>query len=222
MNITINRTQIDKLVKEMDLLPTTKEAIAGYNAEKDKLEQRELQLRQKLNDLQQKLVANLIDRDNTEDLGELLYLNKQAIDLTGESQVIHLMLEQVDEEKLKLKFKYAPILQETLKKELEAFADIYNITSIVADIRYQMLSMFFDLGQSSERQFNEIAPIMAEIIEDEAIKKAFPRIGYSFHIDNFTPIYNEEFPNVINKNDIHSALRGNINYPNPEGKDNEK
>ncbi|MGX6444265.1 hypothetical protein ACWM35_13745 [Neobacillus sp. K501] len=136
MNIKIDTKAIDKTVSYMNLFTKTKKAIALYKAAADKLVEKELQLKQKLEDLQIEHTANLLDQQSTDDVGELVYLNKQARDIVNETAVIESMLERLNEAKTELKIKNAPLLRQALSNDQMAKSNKYDCTEIVKQLRY--------------------------------------------------------------------------------------
>jgi hypothetical protein len=222
MNINIDRKAIDKAVRDMSLFSETKNVLAAYKAEANKLNEQQLQLRQKLDDLQSEHIANLLDKQNTEDINELVYLTRQSKEIIRETEVIDTLLEQNFEDRTELKLKYVPKFQEALRSDQLRNAGKYNANLIVEQLRYEMLSAISDLGQEMDKQYNEVAPDIYSILEDEAVLEAFPRLKYAFHQDQYRPLYEEPFPTVVSKQDVFNATVGIVNYPDPnEVKTNE-
>ncbi|MBT2730328.1 hypothetical protein J7E63_26155 [Bacillus sp. ISL-75] len=88
MIFKVDRKAIDKAVEGMNLFNDTKKCLAAYHAEANKLVDKGKLLDQKLQDLQFKHTAILLDLQNTDDISEQIYLNKQARDAVNETTVI--------------------------------------------------------------------------------------------------------------------------------------
>jgi hypothetical protein len=223
MNIKIDTKAIDKAVKDMNLFDDTKNAIALYKAEENKLDKKELLLKQKQQDLQIEHTTNLLDQQTTDDVGELVYLNKQARDIVNETAIISTMLECLNEAKTDLKIKYAPIFQEAITKDLQAKGGKYDVTEIIVQLRYTMLEAISVIGEEMALQYKEVSPDILEVFEDKEVLETYPRMRYAFNQEMWRPTINMNTDRVLDTNDFLYAKMGFITsrIGKPQGVKNE-
>lgn len=221
MKMKIDRKQVDKAIKEMELFPATKEVISAYENEVSKLDKKELELKGRLEALQCQLVSNLQEKELTDDVSLSFNLTVQSKKINEDADVINLMLEQLREKRLEVKLKYLPIFQDALKNDYNEVLK-YNTNELVNDLRYAMLKAIADLSNEMAAQYEEVAPAVYSIFEDPTIMYQFPSLQYAFYKGKYVPHFENENPVVISKADVFSAVEaGIVSHPNPNGKDNE-
>jgi hypothetical protein len=221
MKVTINRKAVDKAINEMDLFPQTKEVITAYQNEVSKLDQKELELKGRLEALQCQLTSNFMEKELTDDLSLLVNLSLQAKDINSEADVLNTMLEQVNEKKLEVKFRYVPIYQQALRNDYQEVLKI-DANGIVEQLRYALLKAIADLSNEMNSQYQEVAPAIYQVYEDPTIMKSFPALQHQFYKKMYTPRYMEANSIIIQRQDVFTAVEaGIVHYPNPEVKANE-
>jgi len=195
------------MVEVIDLFESTKKVLAEYTAENDKLEEREEYLKNELASLQEQHTAILIDTQNTEEIGERIYLAKQAKETVTESEVLMSMLEAVAEEKKDLKVKYVPILKKATQTDRELLGD-YSATEIVKKHRQTMLTQIADIGTQMQNQYYAIAPDVLEILGDSEVKEVFHSRDLRFEREEYRPSFVWFTTSVVSKQDVFSAASG--------------
>jgi len=217
--ITINRKSVDALLKNMDLFTYTKVAIAKYKEELKQLEARGEKLAEKLAAVQSEHTNNLLKLNGTTDVDEIIKLKFENINLVSNSKVINSLLESLDEEKSDLKIAHAPLFEVALKADMEARKGKYNANTIVDTMRYGMISSIADIGLKMQEQYFAIESDVKEVFDDVAVKETHVRIGRGFTPEQYRPSYNEFEKTVISKQDIFTAISGQMpqRIRKPEG-----
>ncbi|KAA2385668.1 hypothetical protein F2Y18_26260 [Bacillus cereus] len=97
--IKLDRTAVDKAIKEMKLFEATKEVLASYEAEKEILEKREEALTERLAQLQEQHTQTLIDREVASDNpSDYIYLSSQLSKIESDMKVLLPLKEALQEE----------------------------------------------------------------------------------------------------------------------------
>ncbi len=195
-------------MKVKDLFVETKKIIAEYKEKAGGLDQEEQELKTELVALQEEMTAILLDSEGA-NLSERIYLKAQAKEINSKVEIIHSMLEELDEKRTALRLAYVPVFQDVLRKERTA-ANEYDVTELAIRHRYELLTEIAGIGKQFKKQYHAIAPDIYEVFEDTKVKEEYPRLGHSFHQDQYQPFFSWFETSVISKNDVFSATRGNL------------
>ncbi|MGM0922863.1 MAG: hypothetical protein ACQEWW_16890 [Bacillota bacterium] len=195
-------------MKVKDLFIETKKVVADYQAEAYKLDEQERELKAELVALQEQHTANLIDQEGSS-ISERVYLKIQGKEIVQKSEIISSLLEELEEERTALKLKFTSIYQEALKKDRITLGQ-YDVTELAKKYRYQMLSEIAEIGKEMQKQYHAIAPDIEEVFEDPTVQENNPTITNSFHADQYKPGLSWFDKSVVSKNEVFSAVRGNL------------
>lgn len=217
--ITINRKDVDKLLKEMDLFVHTKVAVAAYKEELKQLEERGEKLSERLAAVQAEHTDNLLKLDGCTDVDQIITLKFENINLVANSKVVMSLLEALEEEKTEHKVGYAPVFEAALRADMQARQGKYNANLIVDELRYEMIRAIADIGLKMKEQFFAIEADVKEVFDDVAVQETHVKIGRGFTPEHYQPTYSEFSKTVISKQDIFTAISGQMppNIRKPEG-----
>ncbi|EJQ79344.1 hypothetical protein [Bacillus toyonensis] len=191
-----------------DLFVETKKIVAEYKEYAEGLDKEEQELQMELAAMQEEMTAILLDQENA-NLSERIYLKAQAKGINSKVEIIHSMLEELNEKRSALKIAYVPVFQEVLRRDRTS-ANEYDVTELAIRHRYELLTEVAEMGKQFQKQYHSIAPDIHEIFEDTKVKEVFPRLEYSFEQDQYQPHFSWFDKSVISKNDMFSATRGNL------------
>jgi len=206
--VKVDRKAIDKAIAEMNLFKNTKESIKSYNDEVKFIEAREEELKKQLNDLQQELTQNLMALETEKEVSKVIAIKKDNYNYNQDSKIIEALLEEIEEDKIELKLRYVPKYKQSLNEDMKR-TNSYPVNPLVDQIKYEMLKAIADIGAEMKRQYYEVYHDVQEVYEDNKVKEFIhpkPRLD----IERFTPIYGQSFPTVISKNEVFSAVSGNM------------
>ncbi|HHT7166512.1 TPA: hypothetical protein ACTZ3T_002833 [Bacillus cereus] len=192
-------------MKVKDLFVETKKVIAEYKEKAGILDQ---ELKAELEVLQEEMTAILLDQEGT-NLSERIYLKVQAKEINSRVEIIHTMLEELDEKRTALKLAYVPVFQEVLRKD-RASANEYDVTELAIRHRYELLTEVANVGKQFQQQYHAIAPEIYEVFEDTKVKEEYPRLEHSFNQEQYQPHFSWFETSIVSKNEMFSATRGNL------------
>ena len=114
--IKLDRSEINKVIKEMKLFDETYTAIEVYYKDLIKREKEEELLQQQLDDLRNELRANLFEQESAT-VSEKVYLRIKQKEISLRTEAVSSVLADVIQEKSELKVKHAPLLLVALQKD---------------------------------------------------------------------------------------------------------
>lgn len=191
-----------------DLFVETKQVIAEYKAKAENLDQEEQELQAELVAMQEEMTAILLDQENA-NLSERIYLKSQAKGINSKLEIIHSMLEELNEKRAALKIAYVPVFQEVLRKDRTTSYE-YDVTELAIRHRYELLTEVAEMGKQFKKQYHAIAPEIYEVFEDAKVKEEFPRLEHSFNQDQYQPHFSWFENSIVSKNEMFSATHGNL------------
>ncbi|PFE22372.1 hypothetical protein CN279_25200 [Bacillus anthracis] len=191
-----------------DLFVETKKIVNEYKEKAEVLNQEEQELKTELEALQEEMTAISLDSEGA-NLSERIYLKAQAKEINSKVEIIHSMLEELDEKRTALKLAYVPVFQEVLRKDRTS-ANEYDMTEIAIRHRYELLTEIAGVGKQFQKQYHAIAPDIYEMFDDPKVKEEFPRLEHSFNQDLYQPFFTWFESSVVSKNEVFSATRGNL------------
>lgn len=208
--IKIDRKEVDKLLNDMDLFVHTKAALVDYKAELKQLEVRGEKLEEKLARIQSEHTENLLKLEGNTDVNAIIELKMENIHLVSKSKVVAALLESLEEEKTDLKIKHAPLFDAALKTDMQARGGKYDLNQIIDIVRYEMIRAIADIGKEMKKQFFAIESDVKEVFDDVAVRETYVQIGRGFTQEHYQPFYSEFDKTVISKQDIFTAVSGQI------------
>ncbi|PEW04511.1 hypothetical protein CN425_05100 [Bacillus cereus] len=191
-----------------DLFIETKEVLTEYKKHVEVLDKEEQELQAELVAMQEEMTAILLDQENA-NLSERIYLKAQAKGINSKLEIIHSMLEELNEKRSALKLAYVPVLQDVLRKDRSS-ANEYDVTELVIRHRYELLTEVAGVGKQFQQQYHAIAPEIYEVFEDTKVKEEFPRLEHSFNQEQYQPHFSWFGASIVSKNEMFSATRGNL------------
>lgn len=191
-----------------DLFVETKKVTADYKEKAEALNQEEQELKAELEALQEEMTAILLDQENA-NLSERIYLKAQAKGINSKLEIVHSMLEELNEKRSALKLAYVPVLQDVLRKDRSS-ANEYDMTELAIRHRYELLTEIAGVGKQFQKQYHDIAPEIYEVFEDTKVKEQFSRLEHSFNQEQYQPYFSWFETSVVSKNEVFSATRGNL------------
>ncbi|MEW8980848.1 MAG: hypothetical protein AB2388_03745 [Bacillus anthracis] len=191
-----------------DLFVETKKVVNEYKEKVEVLNQEEQELQAELAALQEEMTAILLDQENA-NLSERIYLKAQANGINSKVEIIHSMLEELDEKRTALKLAYVPAFQDVLRKE-RSTSNEYDMTELAIRHRFELLTEIAGVGKQFQKQYHAIAPDIYEVFGDPKVKEEFPRLEHSFNQEQYQPFFTWFETSVVSKNEVFSATRGNL------------
>jgi small-conductance mechanosensitive channel len=191
-----------------DLFVETKKVVNEYKAKAEVLDKEEQELQKELVAMQEEMTAILLDQENA-NLSERIYLKAQAKGINSKLDIVHSMLEELNEKKSALKLAYVPVLQDVLRKDRSSSYE-YDVTELAIRHRYELLTEVAGVGKQFQQQYHAIAPEIYEVFEDTKVKEEFPRLEHSFNQGQYQPHFSWFETSIISKNELFSATRGNL------------
>ncbi|QDZ88740.1 hypothetical protein [Priestia megaterium] len=192
-----------------DLFTEAKKVIASFKEKDAQLDKQEQELHAELAVLQEEMTNNILATEEAT-VTELVYLKIQSKDIIQKTEIIKVLLEELEEERTALKLEFAPQYSRVLG---QAKTHEYNATKIAEKYKYQMLKEIADIGKQMQTQYFEIAPDIDEVIKDSKVLGQYPRFAYAYNYDNYKPSFSWFDKAVVSKNEVLSATGGHI----PEG-----
>lgn len=193
-------------IEVKNLFVETEKVVKDYKEKAEQLDHQKRELNAELSVLSEELTNNILEQEGAT-VSELVYLKITAKTIVQKTEIISVLLEELAEERTALKLQYTPIYRTALRNDT-ANRDSYNATEIVEKYRYEMLKEIAKIGQQMQKQYSEISEDIFEVFEDEAVRKDFPRLEYSFNQDQYTPTFGWFSDSVISKKDVFGATRG--------------
>ncbi|AOM09952.1 MULTISPECIES: hypothetical protein [Bacillus cereus group] len=191
-----------------DLFVETKKIVNEYKEKTEVLNQEEQELKTELGALQEEMTAISLDSEGA-NLSERIYLKAQAKEINSKVEIIHSMLEELDEKSTALKLAYVPVFQDVLRKDRSSTNE-YDMTELAIRHRYELLTEIAGVGKQFQKQYHAIAPDIYEVFDDPKVKEEFPRLEHSFEQDQYRPYFSWFETSVVSKNEVFSATRGNL------------
>ncbi|EOO29179.1 hypothetical protein ICM_03150 [Bacillus cereus BAG1X2-3] len=191
-----------------DLFVETKKVVNEYKGHAEVLDKEEQELQAELVAMQEEMTAILLDQENA-NLSERIYLKSQAKGINSKLDIIHSMLEELNEKRSALKLAYVPVLQDVLRKDRSS-ANEYDVTELAIRHRYELLTEVAGVGKQFQQQYHAIAPEIYEVFEDTKVKEEFPRLEHSFNQEQYQPHFSWFEASIVSKNEMFSATRGNL------------
>lgn len=208
VNVEVDQKALKQLVKEMNLYPNIKQAIAEYKAVADKLEEQQRVLENQILDLQQQYAQNLIDQE-TANVAEVVYLRIQQKKTAEEMNIIDTLLAETKEEKQELMYHYYKVYRKALSSD-GAIASQYDVKPIFDRVLSQTMAIIAEVGMESRQQYLEVFPDVDDLFSDSKVREMYPRVlDESFNADRHRPRYNGSNI-VLESHEIESATSGRI------------
>lgn len=194
-----------------DLFVETKKVIEAYKEKVEQFEKQGRELNAELAVLQEEMTNNILAQEGAT-VSEMVYLKISAKEINNKTEIINVLLEELDEERTALRLEFTPVYRQAIRQDAKLKA-VYNATEIVEKYRYQLFKEIADIGMQMQSQYHEIASDVYAVFQDEAVRKEFPRLEYVFHQQQFEPFFSWLGDSVVHKNDVFMATGGNM----PEG-----
>ncbi|WP_242303330.1 hypothetical protein [Bacillus cereus group sp. BfR-BA-01495] len=191
-----------------DLFIETKKIVSEYKKHAEVLDKEEQELQKELVVMQEEMTAILLDQENA-NLSERIYLKAQAKGINSKLEIIHSMMEELEEKRTALKIAYVPLFQDVLRKDRTTSYE-YDVTELAIRHRYELLTEVAEIGKQFKKQYHEIAPEIYEVFDDPKVIEEFPRLEHSFNQDQYHPHFSWFEKSVVSKNEMFSATHGNL------------
>ena len=201
----MEKIEVRKLFVETEIV------IKDYKEKAELLDQQERELTAELNVLQEEMTNNILSQEGAS-ISELVYLKISVKKINQKTEIISVLLEELGEERTALKLTFTPNYRTAIRND-KANTSGYDATEIVERYRYEMLKEIADIGVQMQKQYRDISEDIYEVFEDSEVRKEFPRLGYTFNQEQYTPQFGWFSESVISKNDVFTATRGYL----PEG-----
>lgn len=209
VEIKIDKSSLEKVIKEMNLFPLTKKVCKEYESELSKLVKRQDELERELKRLQEQHLKQLLDKDQAYEVSERVYVSRQIKEIDNEVQIINVIKEEIEEEKTALKIEFAPKFKDSIDADhITNIVGKYSANDIVDEFRYEMIMFVIELSLAMQSQYREVSGIVNSVIGDAAVNENYPRISNSFPSHYGMPSYGESMPYVISRNHLFLAREG--------------
>lgn len=212
--ISIDRTELDKAIKELSLFTETKKVIKEYEKEESKLDERLIVLQSRLEGLTEKQLTNIQEQQVYRNVDDLIYLQINAKEINNEIAILETLLEELKEEYLTLKFKFAPAFKDASQKDNGEINKLFNVTETMELIKFDLLKCLVDLNKALDREMQEVLKANG-ILADRQVNEKF-RTTYSvISSDRVKPGFNYPYPYLVDRNEIWAACDGSVSMNNP-------
>ena len=193
-------------VKVDDIFPKTKEIIASYHIEYQKLEHERELLQMQLDEVTETVAINLAKLDSAE-LNERLQLNLENKGLKEKAEVIQKMLEENDEVIDMLHLKIARMLIDARHAE-GLIRQKYNANDIVEKYKKAMLEELNSIAKQMKEQYTEVAPDLRAVFNHETVRYHHPRYSAMINFNDYSPTFSAANNRVISRLEIDNARQG--------------
>lgn len=193
-------------VKVDDIFPKTKEIIASYHIEYQKLEHERELLQRQLDEVTETVAINLAKLDSAE-LNERLQLNLENKGLKEKAEVIQKMLELNDEVIDMLHLKIARMLIDARHAE-GRIRQKYNANDIVEKYKKAMLEEINSIAKQLKVQYLEVASDLHKVFDHPVVRYQHPRYSQMVNFDNYLPTFSTINNRVISRSEIDKARQG--------------
>lgn len=193
-------------VKVDDIFPKTKEIIASYHIEHQKLEHERELLQIQLDEVTETVAINLAKLDSAE-LNERLQLNLENKGLKEKAEVIQKMLEENTEAIDMLHLKFARKLIDARHFE-GPIRQKYNANDIVEKHKKAMLEEINSIAKQLKVQYLEVAPDLHKIFNHSTVRYQHPRYSQLINYSDYSPTFSAINNRVISRSEIDNACAG--------------
>lgn len=212
--ITLDRTHLDKAIKDLSLFTETKKVIKEYEKEESKLDEREAFLSTRLEGLREKQLKNLQEQQVYRNIDDLVYLQRNAKEINNEIGILETLLEELKGDYQALKFKYAPAFKESSSKDRLEINQKYGVTDDLEQLKFDLLSTLMDLKKVLSTELIQVAKAN-EVLMDKQVNEEF-RTEYSLLSSSIVkPVFSYPYPNLISRNEVWAACDGSVSMNNP-------
>lgn len=194
------------LVKVEDVFPQTKEIIATYQIELQKLEHERELLQIQLDEVTEGVAINLA-KLNSAELNERVQLNLDNKCLNNKAEIIETMLEENAEANNLMHLKFARMLIDTRHAEGRIRTN-YSINDIVEKHKKAMLEEINNIAKQMKEQYTEVAPVLRAVFNHETVRYHHPRYSTMINFDDFSPKFSSSNNRVICRSEIDKACAG--------------
>lgn len=193
-------------VKVVDIFPQTKEIIATYHIENQKLEHECELLQFQLDEVTELVATNLTKLDSAE-LNVRFQLNLENKGLNDKAEVIQKMLEETNEAIDILHLKFARMLIDARHAE-GRIRQQYNANNIVEKHKRAMLEEINNIAKQMKEQYTEVAPDLRAIFNHETVRYHHPRYSAMINFNDYSPTFSAANNRVISRSEIDNACAG--------------
>lgn len=193
-------------VKVEDIFPQTKEIIATYHIENQKLEHERELLQIQLDEVTETVAINLAKLDSAE-LNVRLQLNLENKGLNDKAEVIQKMLEENSEANNLMHLKFARMLIDVRHAE-GRIRHKYNANDIVEKHKKAMLEEINNIAKQMKEQYTEVAPDLRAVFSHETVRYYHPRYSAMINFNDYSPTYSAVNNRVISRSEIDNACAG--------------
>ncbi len=214
--LTIDRSKLDKAIKNMVMFTATKEVLANYEAERKVLEERETFLTERLAHLQEQHTTMLMDRESAKgNPTDYISLSTQLTKIDDEVKILLSLQDQLKEEFTALKMEFAPTIRTTYIKDVAAKSE-FDVIKTVDYVRYELIQAIADYAREVRSQDAPLMPAIGEFLDDAEVMEENRSFQRTFEFDRTNLHYSEFSKSTIARQDIFSACAGGNSYSKPK------
>ncbi|QTL49965.1 hypothetical protein [Priestia aryabhattai] len=211
--IKVDVSGIKKMIEEMDIYKETKKEIEQYEAEKALIDARKQEIENRMEHLQKALTENMLACETYKhEPSTVINLKHEQRELNRDLEVLNLMLDEMKEEYVELKLKYAPIFRQAGNKEKGKHI---SVTEEIEETKYVMLTAIAELSSEMRRQYLEVEDALTEVYNDPTVRENL-RYREVVHGEYPSPSFSYFETAVIHKNEVFGATRGYVKMSKPK------
>lgn len=199
-----------------DLFVETKQAVAAYQAEMQLLNLQENELSAELEALKKEMTENILSQEYGT-VSDKVHFKIRGKEISSRANIINSVLEELAEERHMLKLKYVSIYRQSLGVDGNVKRQ-FNGNEIVDRYLWEMLSELTSIGQQMGKQYREMYDDMAEVFQDEKVKKEIRNVQYTFTSESYRPEFWNNSNTVLHKQNVLLATGGSMppNFKKPK------
>lgn len=211
IDVKVNRKELEKVLKEMNLFSDMKQEIEQLHADENKLDEQQKYIENQLQELQQNYTKNMVEQE-TAGIVEVVKLKVEAKKMTEQMEIMDSLLAEVKEAKQELMYTYYIKFRHALGNA-RVNASKYDFTSILTNAIAELLAVAKEVGKEANKQYDEVYPDISYVLFDNKVQERYPRIMSTYDPNRYKPRFNWNDKTVLTREQIdHAIYYGKLPY----------
>ena len=211
IDVKVNRKELEKVLKEMNLFDNIKQEIEQLHADENKLDEQQKYIENQLQELQQNYTKNMVEQE-TAGIIEVVKLKVEAKKMTEQMEIMDSLLAEVKEAKQELMYTYYIKFRDALGSD-SVVTSQYDLTPIFMTAIAELLAVAKEVGEVANQQYKEVYPDISYIFFDNKVMERYPRIMETYNANRYKPRFNWNEKTVLTKEQIdHAIYYGKLPY----------
>lgn len=212
VTVEVNEELLNEFISNIDVLPNTREVVKQYEAEIERLEEREDYLKKQREDFLEQQFKLMQEMDvNKDNISEYIYTKKLYMENVKEIGIVDALLDEMKEEYKEVRLKYFPLFAKA--ESADRPHQNHNANPLVKKVLAETMEVIARAGKEVKNQYYSVSPVLNEFKEDNDVLEAFPRVRYIYNPALFEIRYSDEmgYGGVeLTRSHVNTACNGNV------------